>query len=142
MGKHPCRGKTDTRAAILAEVRIFMTENELLLAAANGQFPTENIDIIDQLLWYKAKDLYRAFAAGTITKELGLHRKIKILRDYRAEKAKQRTQVSLYKATADLYKNISSATALYAKSRTLQNADIMYQALYKMLPASIDFTCN
>ena len=119
-----------------------MTENELLLAAANGQFPTENIDIIDQLLWYKAKDLYRDFAAGAITKELGLHRKIKILRDYRAEKAKQRNQVSLYKATADLYKNISSATALYAKSRTLQNADIMYQALYKMLPASIDFTCN
>ena len=111
-----------------------MTEQEILLAAANNILPTEKMNPAEEILWFKARDLYKAYNTGFLLKELGIKRKNDILRDFRAAKAKEKTFANLYETFSKLMINASQATSEYAKNRTLENADAMYYAIYRMLP--------
>lgn len=113
-----------------------MDLNELERAAMKNDPMPDGLCFQDQVLYQGLRYLYRQFKTGTISREQGAEEKKEILLEH--NKAQQElSSVSRYsKYYAEAYKALAQASSIYAKERTLEHADAMYEALYRVSPVS------
>ena len=115
-----------------------MTERaeEIIKLAAQGLPMQGKTKPFDELLYYQAKELYGLFAKGMIEKQTGAERRQKITRAYIGNCKREKLWADQNRQTAALFKSIEAAGTAYAKSRTLDNADSLYYALYHIRPSA------
>lgn len=111
-----------------------MDINELERAAMKNDPMPDGLRFPDQVLYQGLRYLYRQFKAGTISREEGAKEKKRLMLE-RANISKEFDNVSRYsKYYATTYTNLAQASIAYAKERTLEHADAMYEALYHIAP--------
>ena len=130
-------GASGAAAAFRAAVLVTMTEQDILLNAANDIWPEEPLNMAQQLLWYKANELYRLYKSGALPKDAGIKRKTKIISEFRYNNSQLSTSMAREKHLADFWVKLSSSAINYAKNKSIDNADAMYFAMYGMIPSDI-----
>ena len=102
--------------------------------AAHGKPMQGNISPPEELLYYKAQELYSLSKRKMITAEIGAQRKSAIIADF----ISQKNAIEIYKRgniqTARLFQGIELAAEKYAHERTIENANGLYKAVYGLLP--------
>ena len=71
-----------------------------------------------------------------IEKQTGAERRQKITRAYIGNCKREKLWADQNRQTAALFKGVEAAGTAYAKSRTLDNADSLYYALYRIRPSA------
>ena len=107
---------------------------EIIKLAAQGLPMQGKTKPFDELLYYQAKELYGLFAKGMIEKQTGAERRQKITRAYIGNCKREKLWADQNQQTAALFKGIEAAGTAYAKNRTLDNADSLYYAIYRVCP--------
>lgn len=110
--------------------------SELERAAMNNEPMPDGLKIYDQMLYQGLAWLYARYHARQISREQGQVEKQKLVvaRDRLAREHESIIQFSKY--YADVYMALAQASSAYAKERTLEHADAMYEALYRVSPVS------
>ena len=108
---------------------------EIIKLAAQGLPMQGKTKPFDELLYYQAKELYGLFAKGMIEKQTGAERRQKITRAYIGNCKREKLWADQNRQTAALFKGVEAAGTAYAKNRTLDNADSLYYALYRIRPS-------
>lgn len=111
-----------------------MTEQEILLSAANNTWPDGPLNMAQQLLWFKAREMYQAYFQGALPKEAGLKRKQTITAEYRHNNSQLSDSFQREKYLAHFWKALENSASNYAKHKSIENADAMYYAMYRMIP--------
>lgn len=108
--------------------------SELERAAMNNEPMPDGLKIYDQMLYQGLAWLYARYHARQISREQGQVEKQKLVvaRDRLAREHESIIQFSKY--YADVYMALAQASSAYAKERTLEHADAMYEALYHIAP--------
>ena len=103
-------------------------------AAMNNEPMPDNLDLPDQMLYQGLAWLYARYHARQISREQGQVEKQKLVvaRDRLARESESVMKMSQY--YAEIYKNLAQASIAYAKERTLEHADAIYETLYRMTP--------
>ena len=107
---------------------------EIIKLAAQGLPMQGKTKPFDELLYYQAKELYGLFAKGMIEKQTGAERRQKITKAYIGNCKREKLWADQNQQTAALFKGIEAAGTAYAKNRTLDNADSLYYAIYRVRP--------
>lgn len=105
-------------------------------AAMDNEPMPDNLGFPDQMLYQGLAWLYARYHARQISREQGQVEKQKLVvaRDRLAREHESIIQFSKY--YADVYMALAQASSAYAKERTLEHADAMYEALYRVSPVS------
>ena len=103
-------------------------------AAMNNEPMPDGLRIYDQMLYQGLACLYARYHARQISREQGQIEKQKLVvaRDRLAREEECIWKYSKY--YADVYAALSQASSAYAKERTLEHADALYEALYHVPP--------
>lgn len=103
-------------------------------AAMDNEPMPDNLSLPDQMLYQGLAWLYARYHARQISREQGQVEKQKLVvaRDRLAREHESIIQFSKY--YADVYMALAQASSAYAKERTLEHADAMYEALYHIAP--------
>lgn len=103
------------------------------VAMKNEPMP-DGLKIYDQMYFQALRYLYLQYHAQQISREQGTKEKqrMKVERDRLARESKSVMAYSKYYANA--YKTLAQSSIAYAKERTLEHADAMYEALYHTTP--------
>lgn len=107
--------------------KTIMDENTLSRLAFDG-VPPESAMPYDWLYWYRMRDIYIAAGRGKMTVEAGRAAKRDAVCSWTSEREEHERSVLLWK-------RLEPAATAYAKERTIENADAMFEALYR-LPSS------
>lgn len=107
-------------------------------AAMNNEPMPDGLRIYDQILYQGLAWLYARYHARQISREQGQVEKQKLVvaRNRLARESESVMKMSQY--YAEIYKNLAQASIAYAKERTLEHADAMYEALYRITPPKKD----
>ena len=101
-------------------------------AAMHGEEMPDGLDVVDQLNFLCLRSLYAQARNGVIDRETGSREKAKLgyRRDWWERKLMLRERVVQH--SVEMLKAVELEANAYAKERTLENADRLYQALYGM----------
>lgn len=101
-------------------------------AAMNNEPMPDNLGLPDQMLYQGLAWLYARYHARQISREQGQVEKQKLVvtRDRLARESESLTRMSEY--YAETYKTLAQSSIKYAKERTIEAADAMYEALYSV----------
>lgn len=104
--------------------------SDLERAAMNGVPPPDGLDLVRLLYYQNLSLLYRRFRLGQITREEGSVQKkqMEYQRDLLDRRVMTKERVSA--AAAKQLRDVEYAANRYAKERSLEHADGMYQAIY------------
>lgn len=102
--------------------------------AMDGEEMPDGLPLEEQLAYQALAHLYGRYRMKLIDRERGSAEKGKIAHALSCSKSKESMNRRLAEHHAQLVKNLEGAANDYAKSRTLEAADRMYQAVYGMLP--------
>lgn len=107
-------------------------------AAMNNEPMPDGLRLPDQMYFQGLAWLYARYHARQISREQGQVEKQKLVvaRDRLAREEECIWKYSKY--YADVYAALSRASSAYAKERTLEHADAMYEALYRISPPKKD----
>ena len=105
---------------------------EIIKLAAQGLPMQGKTKPFDELLYYQAKELYGLFAKDMIEKQTEAERRQKITRAYIDNCKREKLWADQNRQTAALFKGVEAAGTAYAKNRTLDNADSLYYAIYRV----------
>ena len=111
-----------------------MTFDDISKLAAKNERPESGMTYVDYLAWYVLRDIYRDYKAGRIDKERGESRKRDALDLWERETAKISSIRDQVFEVAELWKRIESAANAYQLNRTVENADKLIFAIYRMHP--------
>ncbi len=103
-----------------------MTIDDLSRLAYTRERPTGATGY-EMLLWYQLRDIYEAVRTGKMTKPVGAEEKQKAIMVYEMNK-------SLVDNSVNLWKRIEQAGIRYAGDKTIENADLFYEAVYRIKP--------
>lgn len=107
--------------------------------AMAGEEMPKGMPLADQLAYQALSHLYARYRMGQIEAKQGREEKGEIKREYLRNKRREEMGRSLSEHQARLYRVLEAETCAYAKSRSLDAADRIYQALYGVAPwESID----
>jgi hypothetical protein len=112
-----------------------MTVEEISKMAYTGTVPSDT-DLTEPecLLWFRLRDIYRAVNAGTVTAQMGKKQKDDAVKRYNAMQSRlddaDRTLINHGK----FWQRIEQSGIRYAGERTVEAADVFYQAVYGMRP--------
>lgn len=109
--------------------------NTIVRWAKQGR-PIKEADLskAESELHYQLCNLYATYRFGGLSAEDGARRKEKILNNFWARKEEDDFRTTMAEHYAKQTVRIESAANAYAKNRTLENADKLYEAIYKMSP--------
>lgn len=107
---------------------------EIIQLAAQGLPLEGNYRMPDELLYYRAKELYDLHAKGMITAIIGAERKQTILHEYFDDCKRDQMHADYNRQTAELFKGIEAAFTDYMQDRTLENADNLCYAIHHVRP--------
>ena len=98
-------------------------------AMLGGEMP-EGLELVDQLIFLCLRSLYAQRRRGEIDRETGSREKMRLCyqRDLLGRKLMMGERT--VRRSAEMLKAVELAANAYARERTLENADRMYQALY------------
>lgn len=101
-------------------------------AAMNNEPMPDNLGLPDQMLYQGLAWLYARYHARQISREQGQVEKQKLVvaRDRLARESE--SLISMSKYYAETYKTLAQSSIKYAKERTIEAADAMYEALYNV----------
>ena len=101
-------------------------------AAMNNEPMPDNLGLPDQMLYQGLAWLYARYHARQISREQGQVEKQKLIvaRDRLARESE--SVMSMSKYYAETYKALAQSSIKYAKERTVEAADAMYEALYSV----------
>ena len=101
-------------------------------AAMLGDEMPDSLNMVDQLNFLCLRQLYAQKRAGVIDRATGSREKAKLRyqRDLWERKLMMRERVVRH--SVEMFKAVEFAANTYAKDRTLENADKLYQAIYGM----------
>lgn len=101
-------------------------------AAMNNEPMPDGLRIYDQMLYQGFAWLYARYHARQISREQGQVEKQKLIvaRDRLARESESVIRMSQY--YAETYKALAQSSIKYAKERTIEAADAMYEALYSV----------
>lgn len=101
-------------------------------AAMNNEPMPDNLGLPDQILYQGLAWLYARYHARQISREQGQIEKQKLIvaRDRLARESESVMRMSEY--YAETYKVLAQSSIKYAKERTIEAADAMYEALYSV----------
>lgn len=102
-------------------------------AMANRPMP-DGLDYVDAVMYQGLAYLYQRYHVGAVDREQATAEKRKMLRWYSVQKNAKQYEDMMYRLHADLMKAAEGAANAYAKARTLENADRLYQVIYGILP--------
>lgn len=111
-----------------------MTFDDISKLAAKNERPDSGMTYIDYLAWYILRDIYRDFKAGLIDRERGEERKRDALSIWECETQKVAQHRDDIFRVAELWKRVESAANAYRLDRTLDNADKLIYAIYRVMP--------
>ena len=103
-----------------------MTVDELSRLAYSGT-PPDGAMPYEWLLWYRLKDIYASVRSGDISKANGAEQKQNAVNQYETDK-------TLHDASVKLWMRIEDASVRFAKEHSIEAADGLYEALYRMKP--------
>lgn len=113
-----------------------MTRDDIIMrAASNTELPDNEGDVLDVLLWYKMRDVYRQHAIGEITAEEGARKKVKLLRWYEQERHRMRMKQQCDEQHAINWARIEAASRAYAHEPSIETGDAFFEAIYGCRPA-------
>lgn len=107
-----------------------MTIDEIAKLSAQNIVPTEALSLSETLLWYRLRDLYSKFSAGSISKENAAVEKQKIVKQYNADNALFGFYDSYVAKSAQMWRSIEAAASAYRTNKTIENADRFVEAVY------------
>lgn len=107
-----------------------MTVDQIAKLAAQNIVPPEKLSLSESLLWYRLRDLYRTFAAGSISKENAATEKKRIVKQYNADKNTEEAAERYIAYHSELWRNIECAAMAYRENKTIENADKFVEAVY------------
>lgn len=109
-----------------------------LSAYNTTELPDAECPMPERVLWWSLRDMYARFRAGQISKEQGETEKQAELRTYQRDKAKWDMYVSLTQHQAEMWRDIESKAAAYAKcANRSEEADAFFEAVYGVRPKEI-----
>ena len=103
-----------------------MTIDELSRLAYSGT-PPDSAMPYEWLLWYRLRDIYSKVRDGAMSKASGAEQKEQAVNQYKTDK-------TMYDASVQLWTRIEDASVRYAMEHTIEAADGLYEALYRMKP--------
>jgi hypothetical protein len=103
-------------------------------AAMQGEPMPDGLEYPDQCLYQSLRLLYQNFRAGTIDKETGKIEKGKMVYERDRIERKLRTKEKIVQKSVEMINAAERYGCMYAKERTLENADKLYHALYGIWP--------
>lgn len=103
--------------------------------AMNGEPMPKGLSLADQMAYQALSGIYLRYHLNGITREQGAEEKRKLALSYNVAKTKRETELGFSKRFSEIIAKIESAANVYAKDRTLENADRLYKALYGMEPS-------
>lgn len=101
-------------------------------AAMRGDEMPDGLELPDQLNFLCLRNLYAQNRAGIIDRSVGSAEKKKLRYQRDLWERRLLSKEKLAQHCAKMYKDVEAATSAYAKERTLEHADEIYQALYGM----------
>lgn len=107
-----------------------MTIDEIAKLAAQNTVPSKKLPLSETLLWYRLRDLYSKFSAGSINKENATAEKQKIVKQYNRDKNTEETAERYIAYHAELWRNIECASMAYKENKTIESADKFVEAVY------------
>lgn len=102
-------------------------------AAKLGLGLPEGLTLAQSHHYFCLRDIYRRWQTGVTDKETALAEKRRISHSIEVENNMKKYQDIMYRYHSDLRKNIEGAANAYAKNRTIENADKMYEVIYGMI---------
>lgn len=100
---------------------------ETIAVLAHGGKAPESAYPYEWLLWYRLRDLYQAVAAGEKSIAKAKEEKITAINSYQSEK-------ELWERNTKFFQTIEQHAIRYSRERTVENADALYKAIYRMAP--------
>lgn len=105
-------------------------------AAWDGLEIPDGLDAVDQWMFLSLRLLYQSYKKGVISKEMGNIEKGKLAHERTKMENKFKIRERIVQSSVEMTVKAESAANAYAKERTLENADRLYEALYGMIPKS------
>lgn len=112
--------------------RSVMEEQEIILYAASDRRPDGELSPPEWLLWYRLRDIYRAFRGGAADKEHCAAEKARALYQFRLDNSKLAEADKINRFNAQMWVDIASAADRYALEPTIESADEFYKAVYRV----------
>lgn len=106
--------------------------------AMNGEEMPDGLPLEEQLAYQALAHLYGRYHMKLIDRERGSAEKGKIVHALNCRKQKEDMSRRLAEYHTRLIKALEGAANDYAKNRTLEAADRMYQAVYGMWPGDVE----
>ena len=101
-------------------------------AAMRGDEMPDGLDLPDQLCFLGLRMLYAQAKQGIISREVGSREKGRLLHQREIQMQKLKTKENLVTSACFMLQNTEGAANRYAKNRTLENADALYEAIYRV----------
>lgn len=97
-----------------------------------GDEMPDGLPVPDQLCFIGLRSLYAQVRHGTISRDAGSREKGRMLHEKYLLEQKLRTKERIAQRSAELFRTVECAANRYAKDRTLENADALYEAIYRV----------
>lgn len=108
--------------------------SELERAAMNDEPMPDGLKVYEQIYFWGLSEIYRCYRNGQIKREEGSKRKKILIRECEQLRQKYEEYFEWCTYYQILYCRISQASSNYAKERTLENADKLYELIYNVSP--------
>jgi hypothetical protein len=109
-----------------------MTAEEISKLAGSGKRPSSEMDWVEKCLYWELRDTYARFKSGEITRSEGENLKREIVKRFEEESRELVFLKRLAKRNSEMWKEIEAATSLYNKEPSIENADAVIKALYRV----------
>ena len=96
-------------------------------AMAGKEMP-EGLSYPDQILYQQLRLLYDQHRRGVVDRDTAIREKKELLKSYEIHKA----IYDMHEETVKMWKRIELASAAYAKNPSVENADKLYEAIYRV----------
>lgn len=103
-------------------------------SAMNNDSMPDGLSLEEQMAWQALAHLYGRYRLKLVSRETGHTEKCRIKYELDLRKRRSDTDRRLAKHHADMLRKLEGAASAYAKDRSLENADRLYQAVYGSIP--------
>lgn len=107
-----------------------MKRESIIEYAAQNIKPDGNLNCAEWVLFYTARDIYKAYYNGSITIQAGEEKKKRALRQFELDNGELLRAKEILRQHAEMWRSIEEAGSRYRLNRTLENADAFIEAVY------------
>lgn len=103
--------------------------------AYRGEAVPAGLDVLDTFAFVSLRHIYAQLRRGDITRSQAERDKGRLC--YELDKAKRtaNSDRKMAEQSSTMFKNIEGAANAYGRERTMENADRLYEAIYKVAPS-------